>query len=322
MASDLSPLGGLDLNHLVTLRALLQESSVTRAAHRLGQSQPTVSRVLASLRATFGDPLLVRAGRQMVLTPFAEALAVPLERCLAGIDRLASAGGFTPASSDRVFRLLVPDLLASTVVPALVVRLRDVAPGVRLHVLGSRGDQLRALLAEQVDLVVGASILDHAELRTRVVLPALSWGVLLGPLHPAYDRGVIDRADWLASDHAQLAPNGRPDTPSPLDLALAARGLERRVTLGMVSPMALGELLARTPLIATLPRLIARGIAEPHGLRLVAPPVEELLDPVTLRLTWSETLHADPGHRWFRGEVARVLEAAIALESVDAAAGR
>ena len=74
MARDTPPLDGLDLNLLVALRALLREASVTRAAHRLGQTQPTVSRMLATLRTAFDDELLVRAGRGMSLTPLAKSL--------------------------------------------------------------------------------------------------------------------------------------------------------------------------------------------------------------------------------------------------------
>ena len=80
-------LGGIDLNLLVALDALLSERSVTRAAQRVGLSQPGMSNALARLRRLFGDPLLVRRGAALVPTARAEALAGPVREALALIQR-------------------------------------------------------------------------------------------------------------------------------------------------------------------------------------------------------------------------------------------
>ncbi|MEM6931631.1 MAG: LysR family transcriptional regulator, partial [Myxococcota bacterium] len=146
MARDTPPLAGLDLNLLVTLRALLREVSVTRAAHTLGQRQPTVSRALATLRSAFADELLVRTGRSMSLTPLATSLRVPVERALAAIDRLSAVGGFAPASAVRTFRLALPDLIGPLLVPDLMKAVVAQAPGVDLEMAGSERDAQRALL--------------------------------------------------------------------------------------------------------------------------------------------------------------------------------
>ncbi|MEZ4251049.1 MAG: LysR family transcriptional regulator [Polyangiales bacterium] len=133
-------LASLDLNLLVALDALLQEGSVTRAARRLGLSQPATSHALARLRELFGDPLLVRVGRGLAPTPRAEALRAPLERVLADVRRLLrERPAFDPATSRRRFVLLCPDLLAP-LLPELLTVLEHDAPGVDLAVEQPRGD--------------------------------------------------------------------------------------------------------------------------------------------------------------------------------------
>ncbi|MEN0065342.1 MAG: LysR family transcriptional regulator [Myxococcota bacterium] len=136
MARDTPPLDGLDLNLLVTLRALLREASVTRAAEALGQRQPTVSRSLATLRTAFGDELLVRSGRTMALTPLARSMRTPVERSLSAIDRLRTVGAFDPSTAVRTFRLVIPDIVGVKIVPTLLARLLTEAPGIDLQVLG------------------------------------------------------------------------------------------------------------------------------------------------------------------------------------------
>ena len=75
-------LNSLDLNLLVALEALLKDASVSRAAMRIGLSQPATSHALQRLRALIGDPLLVRSGARMELTPRAQALRGPLAQAL------------------------------------------------------------------------------------------------------------------------------------------------------------------------------------------------------------------------------------------------
>jgi DNA-binding transcriptional LysR family regulator len=284
---------------LVTLRALLRTSSVTRAAEALGQTQPTVSRALGTLRATFDDPLLVRAGRGMVLTPKAEALSEPLGRMLAGIGRLSRLDDFTPATSRRRFRVLVPELLAPVVVPPVTVRTRAEAPGVALQFLAGERELLSALLEGEVDLAVVAPALDHPELQTRRVSTRLSWSVVYGPSHPCWD-GVLDEAAWLASGHVQVTPHGRPDVPGQVDELLAARGQARHKAVQLSSVGAAGELLSQLPLVCSLPRPIARWMAALHGLRCTLHPMDEAMPRLGLRLYWHVSAQHDPAHRWLR----------------------
>ncbi|MCO4747156.1 MAG: LysR family transcriptional regulator [Proteobacteria bacterium] len=305
MARDIAPLDGLDLNLLVTLRALLRESSVTRAAQRLGQTQPTVSRSLAALRATFDDRLLVRAGRGLTPTPMALSLRTPVERALAAIDRLRTAGEFDPSNATRAFRITLPDVLGAFVVPALAHRLQSTAPGISLQVLGSERDVLRTLLDDEVDVVVGAMPLDHPELYARRVL-GMGWSVLFGPPHPASQEGLTFES-WLQSTHMVLSPQGRPDTPGALDRLLAQHGHRRHIGLHLGYVAAVPGVLQSTPYVMSLPTPIATELARQSSLTVVAHPFEQL-GPVPVRMIWHEANHSDAGHHWLREQVVAALE--------------
>jgi DNA-binding transcriptional LysR family regulator len=310
MARDAAPLEGLDLNLLVTLRALLRESSVTRAAELLGQTQPTVSRSLGTLRAAFGDALLVRAGRGLAPTPFARSLRTPLERVLASVDRLSTVGAFDPTVSDRVFRLMMPDLLGILVAPDLARAVAAEAPDTTLQILGGEGDAVRALLDDEVDLVAAAPVFDHPELYTRRVDEGgIDWAVLFGPQHPVAG-GPMSFGDWCTSTHVVLSPAGSPDTPSHLDLLLAKQGQSRRVGMHLGYVSALPGVLARTPWVASLPEAIARRLAEGTDLTVQAHPFDGLT-PLPVRVTWHGVHHREPGLRWLRDRVADALRAAL-----------
>ncbi|MEM6926876.1 MAG: LysR family transcriptional regulator [Myxococcota bacterium] len=298
-----APLDGLDLNLLVTLQALLHESSVTRAATRLGQSQPTVSRSLSTLRTAFGDPLLVRAGRGMALTPFAHSLERPLRRALSAIDHLRGVGGFVPERSARVFRLALPDVLANPIVPRLLERFGAGAPTASLVLVGTERDALRALLDDDVELVVGATPLQHPELFGQVVASAFSWSVVCAEALADTVRTVDG---WLGLPHVQLVPSGRPDTPGLLDRALSASGRERQVVLRLSHVSALPLTLASGRLVASLPTPIARVVAG-STLAVVPHPLGTALPGLELRTSWREAHQTDAGHAWFRTLVADVV---------------
>lgn len=308
MARDKAPLAGLDLNLLVTLRALLREASVTRAAARLGQSQPSVSRALGTLRSAFDDPLLVRSGRGMLLTPRAESLRVPLERTLASLDRLQVSGTFDPIRDERVFRILMPDVLGTLVVPRLMERVEREAPGLILQVLGSERDMLRALLEDEIDVVVAGPILEHPELYTRRVGAALPWSVLFGPAHP---EDSMDLERWLAADHVMLSPHGRPDVPSRLAERLADLGLERIVRLHVGYLPAICETLLRTSMVTSLPTPMARHLADRYPMLREAPHPMKEMPALEARMTWHEAQHADDGHVWLRRALGEAVEEAL-----------
>lgn len=301
MPAEAPPLDGLDLNLLVSLRALLVECSVTRASTRLGQSQPTVSRALQSLRAAFGDELLTRSGRAMTLTPMAEALMEPLERFLNAANRLATVGAFEASTAQRTFHISLPDIVSAGVVPQLTRRVVDAAPGCTLSISGSERDQLDGLLAGSLDVALGAR-LDHAELRARTVGKGDRWAVVLGPSHPAFGE-TLDVETWVASKHVQLIPHGRPATPSAVDVRLSELGLRRDIPLKLGHVAAVPALLRSTPLVLSIPLSMATEVACGQGLQVATHPLADRLPAPELALMWHESMQHDAGHAWIREQL-------------------
>src|SRR5215470_7315452 len=127
-------LAALDLNLLVALDALVAEAHVGQAGRRIGLSQPAASHALARLRELLADPLLVRVGSRMELTPRAQALRVPVARALEHVRELFSAEAFDPATSTRRFVLMLPDIVVETIMPPLLERVSADAPQIRLDI--------------------------------------------------------------------------------------------------------------------------------------------------------------------------------------------
>ena len=148
-------LNSLDLNLLTALDALLREVNVSRAALRIGLSQPAASHALQRLRDIFGDPLLVRTGARMELTPRAQALRAPLAQALDQVRGLFVSDEFDAARSERQFRLMMPDLAVELLMPPLMEKVTQAAPNVRIDVVPWRGPAIfHAEFARTIDLVI------------------------------------------------------------------------------------------------------------------------------------------------------------------------
>src|SRR5436853_2071906 len=148
-------LNSLDLNLLIALDALLKEANVSRAAMRIGLSQPAASHALQRLRDLIGDPLLVRTGARMELTPRAQALRGPLAQALDQVRALFSSDDCDAARSERQFRLMMPDLAVELLMPPLMAKITKVAPNVRIDMVPWRGPAIfNTEFARTIDLVI------------------------------------------------------------------------------------------------------------------------------------------------------------------------
>ena len=304
------PLDGIDLNLLVTLRALLRLQSVTAAAQHIGQTQPTVSRSLATLRTTFSDPLLVRRGRHMVRTPFADAIQAPLERTLAAIDRLPAAAAFNPRTDTRRFRLQVPELVGLVAIPKLVAALEHDAPNVTLAIRPPSASPLAALLEETTDLVVGPAPLLHPHISVQPLADCgTGWSVLVGAQHPCVGK-PLDLDTWLQSRHLEVVLGPEQDR-TPIDRLLQARGLSRHIAYETRSVAELPMLLATTRMVVSLPTSAAAYLASTCGASPQPHPLSHQLAPLTISLSWHTTHDSDRAHLWLRSRLTALLTARL-----------
>lgn len=301
----MNPADGADLTQLAALDALLTERHVTRAAQRLGITQSSMSHHLARLRVRFGDPLLVRVGREMAPTPRAQSMAEPLRAALAALGRVVStAEPFEPAKTARAFTLACPDLLAPAL-PELLAILHREAPSLVLHVV-SPSPELAARLADgrcDVALVPTPSEAPGIVMRR---LGAIHWCVLVRRGHPLA-TGHMTAAAWAAHPHVQVRQNS--PTPSLVGVMAERAGVRRTVALTVPSFLAVPWVIARTDMVFTAPRELVDEVAAVLGLAVLRPPVE--IAPVATAALWHERMHADAGHRWFREHVATVMAARL-----------
>jgi DNA-binding transcriptional LysR family regulator len=301
-----------DLSLLLALDALLQEGNVTHAARRLGLSTPATSHALARIRTRLGDPVLVRAGRRMVLTPRAERLRPQVRSLVEDATRaLSPAAPFAPRSIERTFTIFTTDHVLLVLGPVVDRILRAEAPGVSLRYLPSVVEDWIPLRDGAADLSV--CILGHfpAEFRTRKLFTD-AFTCVVRQDHPRVGQRItLD--EYLALDHVVVAPLGR---PSHVDAVLAERGLARRIR--RVVPYFLSGLLmaAQSDDVLTVSDRAALALATTLRLRLVEPPLP--LAPYTLNLLWHPRLENEPANRWLR----EVFVRAAAEAAPDAAGTR
>lgn len=206
---------------------LYELRSVTRAAGRLGQSQPTISIWLGRLRQQVGDPLFVRTPGGMTPTPRADALIGPCREILASLGRLTSTEpAFDPATAQRRFRICMTDASHITLLPPLLERVRALAPGVRLEAARIDGSTEQALTTGEADLAIGYLPWLSGVIATQELFEQ-DWVCLASPRHPrVHDR--LGRRRYVAEGHVAIAAG---TGATLLHRALTTQGIERRVVL-------------------------------------------------------------------------------------------
>lgn len=296
-------LAAIDLNLLVVLRALLRERHVTRAAARVGLSQSATSHALSRLRELCGDPLLVRQGRELCLTPRATRLLPALERGLGDLEgALAGEPAFDPATARRTFVIGTSDYLQALIMGPLLRELTLQAPGVDLEV-GVFSNLGELVETGAVDL---ALTIAGKEMRGVSTQPLFDdhFVCMVRRGHPAIKRAP-SLAKYLAQHHVVVAPEGRPG--SVVDTALQQHGLVRRVALRVTNFLIAPVVVCETNFINTMPARLARQLARSYPLRLVPPPIELL--GFHYCMYWHPRLDHDEAQRWLRELVAKVSKA-------------
>lgn len=310
-------LRGVDLNLLVLLRALLEEGHVSRAAQRAGLSQSAMSNALDRCRQTFGDPLLERSGRAMQLTPRAEALREPLARVLADVGRIVADEPVPLEAIERRVGIVLADVLAAVLVRPLLAAVRARAPGISLsfHAWASGATALDRVRAGRAELAV--SVLPPTppgEFGREVVMEEQY--LLAGRSgHPVLIDGSVEA--WLGCDHVVVSAEGT--AGSPVDDALAAAGLERRVGVTVPSFLLVADLLRGTDLLALVPSL---ALAGDLGAGLATGPPPRPVPGFRLDLAWHARSAADPAVRFVADTLRETLRAAAGPQQRDTRAAR
>ena len=293
-----------DLNLLRALKVLLEECNVTRAADRLGLTQPAVSRILSRLRVTFGDPLFVRTSRGLTPTARALQIAAPLRRNIEALERiLLEENGFEPARAKRRFRIAAVDYAQVTLLAPLIRTLIGKAPQIDFELRQPTVESERDLEAGTLDLLI---------MPQQPSSPGIVWT-------PLYQDGYtcivwennpvrsLTAPRFAAMDHILVAPRER--AGGIVDEVLREQGLTRRIAVQAPTFLLLPHLLVGTERIATVPIGMAKELASINPLRVIKPPLK--IPGFTMCQGWHEIHRSDSGHRWLRESIAKQAERGI-----------
>ena len=294
-----------DLNLLTALDVLLTEGSVAGAARVLGLSASAMSRTLSRLRATTGDPLLVRAGRGLVPTPHAVALRARV-RGLAGEVKAVlqpAATGFDLATLERVFTIRANEGFVEAHAARLVAAVTKAAPGVRLRFAPKPDKDVRLLREGLVDLDIGVLGESGPEVKVQSLFRDHFVGVVRHG-HPLIE-GDVTAARYAACDHVVASRRGR--TRGPVDEALEVLGLQRRVVVvvrGFPAALAIASASNLVGLVTNsfvLAEHARGGVNAETSVQSFALPV--LTDAITVSQMWHPRADVEPAHGWIRGMV-------------------
>lgn len=294
-------IAGVNLNLLVSFDALMEERSVTRAAQRMGLSQSAMSNALAQLRLLFDDELFVRTKTGIAPTMRAQSIAEPIRNGLAQLGvALSTKSSYDAASSECTFVIAANDYVEYVVLPRLLRRLAEEAPGVRIE-LRHWDDHVvpDTLRTGEVDLAIGyvESIPQGHEQK---LLFEEDYLFVARAGHPKV-QGKVDLETYLELSHVVAHV---PSSVAPVDVELTKVCKTRRVGLRVSHFLLVPALLAETDLVAALSRRIAEPFAKMLPLQLLPVPVE--VPPLRVGSIWHQRMTADPAHTWLRKTIGLV----------------
>ncbi len=285
----------VDLNLLKAFDALMNERAVTRAAARIGLSQPAMSHALSRLRGLFSDDLFVRTATNMEPTARAREIAPLVATAIEHIEAALSLGaGFEPARSAAVFTAGMAEYAEIALVGKLAQAFAREAPGATLRLLPASGHEAIEQL-ERGATDVAVAHLPHLPAHVEaIVLLRDPFVVVARKDHPITGQHLSLEA-YAAQQHVLVSPRGA--TSGALDGILVDFGLKRRIALLVATYLAVPAALAGSDLVATVPRRTARQIAATAEIAIMPLPIDFA---TTVSMAWHRRAASDPAQAWFR----------------------
>ena len=285
-----------DLNLLPVFIALMDERSVTRAALRLGMTQPALSNALNRLRETLKDPLFIRERYGIKPTQFAQEIAPVIVETLARLDDvLVGRQHFDPATATRQFTVAANSYVEIVLLPSIIAKLGQRAPAVTLSMTPFGNDLAETgVVSGTTDMVLGRIIEPPDNL---IIQHLMDDGLacVVRADHPQIGDS-LSREQYEQLKHVNVVPPGR--LRAGLFQVLERQGLRRELAISVTHFLAVPEIIAVTDYCATLPRLICNQVIKDPRLRVVQAPVDLGTFPVDI--AWHVRYRNDPAHQWFR----------------------
>lgn len=292
-----------DLNFMYVLQALAEERSVSRAADRLGLTQPAVSHALGKLRTLFQDDLFVRAGSVMAPTPVGERLVEGVRHVLAVVhEEIWSAKAFDATTTNRDFSVCLSDMGVIVLLPRLLAELRKRAPHATLKPIQLPSLELASALQDgAVDLAIGYL----GKLGDNLYQQPLFRRSLVGIVKGGATRKKVrmSLADFIEQKHVVAGTLAL--TNQMLEKELRRHGARLKVGIDVPYLLAVPSLVATSDFIAAVPDELADLFSRLANVDVFPLPIA--LPDLTVQQFWHARHHNDAGHRWFRGVVAETL---------------
>lgn len=285
-----------DLNLLPVFVALMEERSVTRAASRLGITQPALSNSLNRLRDLLRDPLFIRERYGIKPTQLAEEIGPTIEAALVQLDEVViHQQDFDPADAERHFVIAPNSYVELVLMPALVARLREQAPAIKLRMTPFGNDLAETGVISGTTAMVLGRIVDPPD--NLVVQHLMDDGLacIVRRDHPDVGDN-LSRDQYESLKHVSVLPPGR--IRAGVFQALGKQNLKREVAVSVTHFLAVPEMIAVTDYCATLPMLVCRGLERDARLKVLPAPVD--LGTFPVELAWHVRYRHDPAHRWLR----------------------
>ncbi|GGF77653.1 LysR family transcriptional regulator [Alteromonas lipolytica] len=285
----------LDLNLFVVFDMIYREASVSKAAERLNMTQPAISNALARLRDSLGDPLFVRTSEGMQPTPVSDSIIGDVRQGLDLLGRCkAEFAQFDPRTATKTFRLAMNDLAEALLLPPLIQRLSEEAPGVRItcyyHDRDTAVDELKS---DKYDLLIDTPTFNPKELGSEHLM-TLDYLVMLNQEHPLVS-GMLTLKDYRRAEHVHVSSRRR--GRGHVDIALHKLGESRTIKTRIQNYQVAARITQNTDLLWTAPAPVAR-LA---NLATQSPPFD--IDPLIWNVFWQERNEDDPATLWLRDMV-------------------
>lgn len=292
-------LRSLDLNLLVVFDAIYAEGNISRAADRIGMSQPAMSNALGRLREALGDPLFERRGNGMEPTVRARQLVSPVRQALDVLQAGLSTGSqFDFKTAERAFSVATEDFGEVVIMPRLMNWLSSVAPSIQVRIASERAAAgINETRRGRVDLALDYIPLENDELAVQQLMAETRVCVVRRD-HPRVAEGMTIET-YLSLPHIVL--NRQIPGGAIVSRELARRGLVRRIAMEVPHYLSMPVILLQTDFVSTMPRRVAHVIAEHYGLKMVKLPLE--VPDMPIYMSWNKSQTADPAHRWFRESI-------------------
>lgn len=290
---------GFDLNLIVAFNAMMEERHVTRAARRIGLSQPAMSAALARLRKLTRDELFVRSANGFAPTPRAIDIAKPLRHALDTVTQALNIDDvFDPLSSKQVFTIAVADHPTHVLLPALAARIAEFAPRVDLRARNfrDRRDAIALLDEGSVDAAIGVSVGNESRILHEPLFEERFVGVARAGEDNAAHFSSLEA--FVAATHILVSPEG--DDAGIVDAALAKVGHSRRIGLTVTAMYAAPALVQATNYIAVLMEGVVKTA---YGEVLSVYPLPISLEAIGFNLLWHRRTDKHPAHQWLREQI-------------------